>query len=257
METLLLILPLLIALGMIALKYFAKRLTEGITGYITEKGKNLATIEDIRKITEEVESVKSEFSTQLELLKAELFADIQQQLSIFAKRNEALSQFFEDSFTVWALLSSGNRYHHEDIDGLDRLIKETQERIIRAIASYHRLTLYVQEEGILTPALIARKALAALLETWWGLAHKFRDALADEAREWKLAEETGDRSYFEQSQNDRPAGQAFSELRLGTDSILKSLDGSLKEYGNALNTHFHSVDRSKALAATTGMSPLA
>jgi hypothetical protein len=244
METVLLVLQILTALGMIAIGFLAKRLT----GYVTEKGKNQASKEDIQEITEKVEGVRYEFSTQL----ADLNANIQRQLSIFAKRNEALTQFFEDSFTVWALLSSGKRYDHGDIDGLDRLIKETQERTIRAIASYHRLTLYVQEESILTPALNARKALAALIETWWGLSLKFRDALADEAREWQSAEKKDDYSYFEINRNERPAGQAFIALGQGTDSILKTLDDSLKEYGNALNTHFHSVDKSKALAATTG-----
>jgi len=37
---------------------------KGLSGYLTEKGKNLATKEDIEVITRQVESVKIEFSTQ-------------------------------------------------------------------------------------------------------------------------------------------------------------------------------------------------
>ena len=57
LETMVSILLVLIPLGWIALKYIAKRLTEGLTGYATEKGK-MATKQDIGEITEEVEGVK-------------------------------------------------------------------------------------------------------------------------------------------------------------------------------------------------------
>lgn len=39
-----------------------------IISYLNEKGKNLATQEDIEKITEKVEEVKSEFSDKSQIL---------------------------------------------------------------------------------------------------------------------------------------------------------------------------------------------
>ena len=42
------------------------------TGYTAEKGKNVATKEDIAEITQTVESVRTGFITSLELLKLEL-----------------------------------------------------------------------------------------------------------------------------------------------------------------------------------------
>lgn len=40
--------------------------------YFTEKGKNLATVQDISQITELVESVKAEFAKETESLKSKL-----------------------------------------------------------------------------------------------------------------------------------------------------------------------------------------
>jgi len=43
-----------------------------LSSYITEKGKNLATKEDIQEITTKVEAVRSQFAAQLEIQKSEL-----------------------------------------------------------------------------------------------------------------------------------------------------------------------------------------
>lgn len=247
LETLLLILQILILLAVIALGYLAKSLS----GYATEKGKNLATKEDIRVITEKVESVKYDFSIQLERLKADLNANIQQQLSIFGKRNEALTQFFEDSLTVLTLLRSPFHFRYEDVDGLDRMIKENQVSIVRAIASYYRLMIYVQEGHLFTTAIKAVTTLITLHKTWFNLATDFRNAFVIEAEEWELAINTNDNSYFAQNIEAKLSVQAVIKLRQGIDPTLNTLEESLKEYANALNVHFHSIDNSKALTATT------
>src|SRR5262245_6330584 len=90
--------------------------------------------------------------------------------------------FFEDSFTVLTLLRSGFHFRYEDVDGLDKLIMETQARIIRAITSNYRLMLYVQEESILTPARDAQTAIKTLYGTWWDLVQNFRIAFLAEAK---------------------------------------------------------------------------
>jgi hypothetical protein len=185
-------------------------------------------------------------------LKTDLNADMRQQLNIFAKRNEALTQFFEDSFTVLTLLRSGFHFRYEDVDGLDKMIMETQARIIRAITSHYRLMLYVQEESILTPAHNALTAIKTLSGTWWDLAQNFRVAFLAEAKEWERANITGDASYFERNINDRLSVQAYSKLEQVTGRTLITLEMSLQEYVDALYVRFHSVDKSEALTATNG-----
>src|SRR5262249_12676737 len=93
METLLL-LQFLIILGLIAAGYVLK---DFLPGYSREKGKSLATKEDVGEITRKVESAKLDFSAQIERLKTDLNADMRQQLNIFqlnifAKRNEEIGR---------------------------------------------------------------------------------------------------------------------------------------------------------------------
>jgi hypothetical protein len=177
---------------------------------------------------------------------------MRQYLNIFAKRNEALTQFFEDSFTVLTLLRSGLHFRYEDVDGLDKLIMETQARIVRAITSHYRLMLYVQEESILTPAHNALTAIKTLSRTWWDLAQNFRLAFLAEAKEWERANITGDASYFKGNINDRLSVQAYSKLEQVTGLTLITLERSLQEYVDAMYVRFHSVDKSEALTATNG-----
>lgn len=236
-----LILQILIILGMIALR-----------SYATKKGENLATTEDIGKITKEVESIKNEFSTQLGRLKADLSADMQRQLSLFGKRNEALTQFFENSSTAVTFLRTPIHFSHEDLDGFDRHIKRGQEYIVRADLSYRRLRLYVQEESILTAAEKARTAFSTLHITWFEKMMDCRDAFVIEAAEWERAGKKGDYSFFEGDTRNRPSRQAFDNLWQDIDGSMNALEDSLKEYANALYAHLHSADKSKALTATTG-----
>jgi hypothetical protein len=58
---------LLITIGVIAL--FVKKY---LPAYVAEKGKNLATKEDIAGITSEIEKVKSEYARSIEILRSEL-----------------------------------------------------------------------------------------------------------------------------------------------------------------------------------------
>jgi hypothetical protein len=161
-----------------------------ISGYAGEKGKNLATKEDIQEITEKVEGVKYEFSTKL----ADLNANIQRQLSLFGKRNEALTQFFEDSSAAVTFLRAPMLFSHEDLDGFDRHIRQGQEYIVRADLSYRRLRLYVQEEGILTTADKAQTAFNTLHIIWFERMTECRDSFVIESAEWTNAFKTGDYS---------------------------------------------------------------
>jgi hypothetical protein len=57
------------ALGLLAFGFFAKFY---MPGYLAEKGKNLATKEDIHHLTDVVEGIKAKYATDLEVFRAEL-----------------------------------------------------------------------------------------------------------------------------------------------------------------------------------------
>jgi hypothetical protein len=76
-----------------------------LPGYLSEKGKNLATREDVRAITVEVESVKNQYVMLVEELKAK------HQLRLAAV--ERRLQAHQEAFTLWRNLLS--TIHTEDV----------------------------------------------------------------------------------------------------------------------------------------------
>ncbi|MFZ2400110.1 MAG: hypothetical protein WAW31_15735 [Smithella sp.] len=68
----------------IALLVFYLLMKNYLPKYFQEKGKNLATKEDIREITDKVESVKTDYARQLELFKHEM--------ALLEKRRELSAQ---------------------------------------------------------------------------------------------------------------------------------------------------------------------
>ncbi len=82
-----------------------------LPGYLTEKGKNLATSEDIAKITQKIEAVKADYSVLLEELKSKH----QLKLAAIDKRLEA----HQIAFSLWRELIS--KVHSDEIH--DTVIK--------------------------------------------------------------------------------------------------------------------------------------
>ncbi|MEO4005480.1 hypothetical protein [Flavobacterium sp. CAU 1735] len=68
--------------------------------YFQEKGKNIATSEDIENLTEKVESVKSSFNEKMEYLKSDLNFKNQNRISVKAYEREALLNINE-KYAEW------------------------------------------------------------------------------------------------------------------------------------------------------------
>lgn len=87
------ILNILILVGIIILSVLAKVY---LPSYLKKKGENLATKEDIGQITREIEKARSQYTSELERLKADLKLVIEQRTRLQEKSHEALVEFFED-----------------------------------------------------------------------------------------------------------------------------------------------------------------
>jgi hypothetical protein len=219
------------------------------SNYIGEKGKNLATKEDIGEITEKIEGVKSYFTDRTEWLRAKLSVNSQQKMNLFINRNEAHIQFYKDFYKAAIFLRSPIHFRPEEVKALDEHIKEGRELITRSFASYFGLMVYVQKDSISTPAHKAVTALIELERSWFRLMIEFRNALAIEAEEREIAKATYNNVYIEQSLVEKPSDQIFNKYSEGIIGRLDTLENSLKEYAIVLNAHFQSVDNSKALTA--------
>ena len=101
------------------IKYF-------LPGYLSEKGKNLATKEDIAKITNEIERVKSQYAVLLEELKAKH----QLRLAAIDRRLEA----HQEAFTLWRELM--NHVHTKDVG----------KAVLKCQAWWEKNCLYLEPE---------------------------------------------------------------------------------------------------------------
>lgn len=79
--------------GLLIIGLFAKKY---LPSYLQQKGRNLATKEDISEITDKIESVRIQYNEIIQKLIANLSFKNEQELRIFDKRNEALLKFLED-----------------------------------------------------------------------------------------------------------------------------------------------------------------
>lgn len=71
-----------------------------VSTFLKEKAKNVATKQDIGKITKEIESVKSEFNKDLEILKSSISLKSQSNFSIQEKKRELVYKLIE-TYNTW------------------------------------------------------------------------------------------------------------------------------------------------------------
>jgi hypothetical protein len=138
---------ILMALVIAGIGYYLKT-------YLSEKGKNLATKEDIEAITDRIESVKKDYTTQLEQFKSELGYRWGSHSEYEKDRKLALLSFFESCTT---LLEDKLRVNLGDLPSDNgKAMYEYQKEVERLFTSVHldylRLSLYFPNESELMPA---------------------------------------------------------------------------------------------------------
>jgi hypothetical protein len=150
---------------LISVGVFSLLIWKYLPSYFKQKGENLATREDIGKITHEVEKVRTLYVSETEKLKAQLTVLTGQQSRLKEKQNEALLTFFEECLTLLERL----QVNLGDIAyiGDPKPLTEYQEFVTRLFTNiytaYHRLLIYFPQEAELTGA--AEKLLVALMGT--------------------------------------------------------------------------------------------
>lgn len=94
METSILILQIVILISLIILFFFGKYF---FPSYLKKKGENLATKEDISEITTKIQEIKSNYASELEVLKSSLELANLIRTGALDKRIEK----YQEAFTLW------------------------------------------------------------------------------------------------------------------------------------------------------------
>lgn len=118
-----------------------------IIAFFKEKGKNLATKDDIGKITNEIKIVESKFTNQTEILKSQLSILTNVQTEISAIERNVIIDFNKQLFSFIHLIVAGidNCTNNE---ALDLYAKRLNDFSIQAANCLPLLTLFIKDENL-------------------------------------------------------------------------------------------------------------
>ena len=138
--------------------------------YLGKKAENLATKQDIGKITHEVEKVKNEFIKDHEILKTNLSIFISSQLESYKEERNALLLFYE-AYLNWrerALDISKSHLDYFPENTVSQIRNELDEAFQEVNIAETRLSFFVQNDDLI---LYANRLTKETLELD-GKAHK-------------------------------------------------------------------------------------
>ena len=119
-------------------------LREYLPGYLREKGKNLATKEDIAGITREIEAIRNTYATEIERVRADLRVDAHERETRFARfhdrRLEAIEGLYQRLVAVGAVFYSFLTTTHEE--------EGWAEHVRRASETAEEVTLFFAQHKI-------------------------------------------------------------------------------------------------------------
>jgi hypothetical protein len=203
--------------------------------YFSEKGKNLATKEDIGRITSIVESTRTQYLAALERLKTEFSVSSEYQSRLKEKEREALLSLFDDCVILLADKLSYNfgDLTYEESKQLMQYHKSVDRLFTQIFIGYNRLHLYLPGDSKL---LIAAEELTGsvfeIRKVFRKHFGKLRLAISEESE----AMAAGNRQALDNlvPETDAATKAYYSHLRPAEEKLRLSFKG----YIDALNRHF-------------------
>ncbi|MFP9116427.1 hypothetical protein ACLI08_01435 [Flavobacterium sp. RNTU_13] len=119
--------------------------------YFAEKGKNLATKEDIEHITEKVEKIKAEFVKNIEFIKADLTYLNQNKFSIKAAERDALIET-NNKYSEWLNVIMSIRFtdiNHQNYEKLNDYYHKIKTSRLNFHNAEDKLHLFLHDEELM------------------------------------------------------------------------------------------------------------
>lgn len=118
--------------------------------YNLEKGKNLATKEDIGEITKTIESIKTDFIRETEQIKTDLQFDHQVKLSFYNDRKNAVTNLYE-CYSVWYHNLSESFFYSLElkVDDFEKTLLEINKLYLLFLRAESKVELYIEDEDLL------------------------------------------------------------------------------------------------------------
>lgn len=219
---------IIIIIGILAWQYFIF--------YFREKGKNLATKEDIAEITHEIEEVKTQYSSDLEKFKAELQLMVRNDSLISENVHETLLIFFKDCTSLYYEKLTISFYHFPVDEGetlMDYHIS-TIQLFTKILSDYHMLALYFEKDS---EVLIAAANVVKDVKD-------IRSIFKEKFINYKIAHNNENKAFLSCSskeeirklatESDLKLQEYYNELEPTAERMMSHFN----EYLNALKKHF-------------------
>lgn len=240
MDSILLIVNTLAMIGFVVV---ALTLKAYLPSYLKEKGRNLATKEDIGGITQQIEQIRTQHALEIERLKADLQCEVTQHGLVNEKASEVLLNFFEACLIMLCekMRTDLGDLPIDDGQSLRDYQTSTDQLFTNIYTSYHKLFLFVYDEELLVSA-------GKLLNSAMEVRRVFRKgffsvklALFEEIEALK----SGNRDDIEAKVNVSDAKSKAYNVEM--EPHLKKMEVAFGEYLQALNGYFERLGRKTKL----------
>lgn len=210
--------------------------------YFSEKGKNLATKEDIGEITDKIERTRIQYLAAIEKVKSELTVSAAHKTKLKEKEREALLDFFENCVILLSekLLYNFGDLTYSESKQLMEYDKSVNTLFTQTFICYHRLILYLPNDNPLLSAShnLIDSVLSAriVFRKHFG---KYRIALHHECE--AMADGNKESLHAHCAATDIASKEYYGQMNPVTDK----LKTSLHNYIVALNSYFQDSGSSK------------
>jgi hypothetical protein len=191
MDVVLLILQII---TLVALAIAAFIFRNYLPSYLKKKGENLATKEDIEDITNRIERVRTQYSAQLEEIRASIGTTFDQRRAFTSLQQNELLKFYDIAVELFyeKLAVNFADFPSDKGESLFRYQESFQRLISSLLRSYQRIVLYfehedqlrVHSENVLMQALEARLVLKRHFGKVKFTFLEEQTALSSDDREW-------------------------------------------------------------------------
>ncbi|EKO3833918.1 hypothetical protein NTH52_004937 [Vibrio harveyi] len=211
-----------IALGFLALKLY-------LSAYLKKKGENLATKEDVKRITKQVEAIRVELET-----------DSARTLEFESKCNDNLVKFYDyiTEFHYEYLLVNFGDFPSDDGKSLFEYQKSFGEKAVEILKQYQRLVIYLKpNDNLLSTGRQASEIALNAEQVMKSNFTKVKRALISEDRAYLTSEVDMDSYYIAVEETNVAVSEFNQQMKPLKDDFFKVYKGYLSLLNVHLNKH--------------------
>lgn len=224
METILIIISIIIAFiaGLFAKNFFPE--------YLKEKGKNIATKEDIGSITEEIKSAEAKYLAEFEKVKSQLQVNVDYKKRLNKSADLSITNFFEN-----CLILSNEKLNYKlsqmpsNLEHIEEYEKSVKSLFTKLILDHYRMLIYIKLDKENEEILMFS---SNIVEVGMDIKNSFNSEFYNVKSAFRE---------FIEAYNAVPKNETL------TDGLLEKLFNSIKQYEKIMNPKIYEFNKQFSL----------